>query len=56
MNTKTTKEQWEQAKKWRDEGVSNLEVAKRLNVTPGRVSQKIGRKRLKEYIASKAAE
>jgi IS30 family transposase len=56
MNPKTTKEQWEQAKQWRDEGVPNIEVAKRLNVSPGRVSQKIGRKRLKEYIESKAAE
>jgi IS30 family transposase len=56
MNPKTTKEQWEQAKQWRDEGVSNIEVAKRLNVSPGRVSQKIGRKRLKEYIAAKESQ
>lgn len=47
MKTKVTREQWDQAEKWLAEGVTGKEVASRLNVSPGRVSQKLGKPRAK---------
>ena len=47
MERKVSPEQWEQAVKWRTEGMTMKEIGKQLGVSQGRVSQRLGTKREK---------
>ena len=50
MTPKTTPEQWIEAAKWRDDGMTMAAIAAKLQVSKGRVSQKLGKKREKLVI------
>lgn len=54
--TKVSPEQWEEARRWRAEGASLREVARRLGITPSRVTQKLGSTKSQPKPGSKTAD
>ena len=47
MKTEAAKAKWERAKQLKEQGMKNADIARELEVTPGRVSQVLGQRRVK---------
>ena len=43
---KITEDQWTQAAKWREEGMTMKAIGEKLGVSQGRVSQRLGKRRV----------
>ena len=43
MERKMTPEQWEEAKKLKEQGVTSSAIAERFGISQGRISQKLGK-------------
>ncbi len=45
--SQSSQEKWALAQKLKDEGLTGVEIAKQIGVSPGRVSQVLGQRRTK---------
>jgi hypothetical protein len=50
MRRKVTEEKWMEAARWRESGLRVCDIAERLGVSIGRVSQKLGKRRVKHNV------
>ncbi len=47
VKTEAAKAKWERARQLKEQGMKNADIARELEVTPGRVSQVLGQRRVK---------